>query len=302
MGVCGSSSQVVKMEELPMTKLQTMQWSDVVVMPMHLQGAFAMRADGTYEKLEKNPQLSFWKAMKHFGALGLALPGSRLVTFGQSSPTVLDMENNTMTVLGKSRWSNGTSAVVRPLSSSDTVLAFHDFGLFSVNVNDGSYEQLSKEGWKMLKCLVVDPEKDIAYAFHDMGTYKVDLTTGTSEKLSSERWSQAKCALWSPSGIMVLHFDGIYRVDVQTGKSERVSKEGWSQASHAVDVGDGTALVFHSDGIYKLNLSDATYSKVENAGSWHALHGVWAMRPEVRCVNQAVPGSSAGGNAGAGVC
>jgi len=148
--------------------------------------------------------------------------------------------------------------------------------------------------------LVVDPQKDIAYAFHDRGVYKVDLVTGTSERLNSEGWSQTRCAVWTPTGILVLHFDGIYRLDVESGKSEKVQSGGWSQASHAIDVGDGTALIFHSNALYKLNLSDASYSKVEGAGTWHAVHGVWVMKPEVRCVNKAVPGNNGGGLAGAG--
>jgi hypothetical protein len=228
--------------------------------------------------------------MQNFGALGLALPGSRIISFGFASPTVLDMENQTMTILGKSRWCMNTSAVVRPLSSPDTVLLFHDCGLFSLNINDGSYTKLSKDRWAFLKALVVDPEKDIAYAFHHNGVYKVDLVTGISEKINGESWALTRCAVWTPTGILVLHFSAIYRFDVQTGKYRKGElPENWAHASHAVDVGDGTALVFHSNGLYKLNLSDASYSKVENAGSWCAVSGVWAMRPETRCVNMAVP-------------
>lgn len=295
------AAQQVKTKPMPFnggnataSLLSGLEWSEVVAMAVHKDGAFGFRADGTYEKMEDSKDQSLWQQMQHFGALGLALPGSRIISFGFTSPTVLDMENQTMTILGKSRWCIGTRAVVRPLSSPDTVLLFHEYGLFSFNINDGSYTKLSKERWAFLKALVVDPEKDIAYAFHDNGVYKVDLVTGISEKINGESWALTRCAVWTPTGILVLHFSAIYRFDVQTGKYRKEGlPECWGYASHAVDVGDGTALVFHSSGLYKLNLSDASYSKVENAGSmqfsWYALSGVWAMRPETRCVNNAAP-------------
>jgi len=167
-------------------------------------------------------------------------------------------------------------------------------GLFSLNINNGSYAKLSNERWGLLKALVVDPEKDIAYAFHNNGVYKVDLTTGVSDRLNNQGWSQTRCAVWTSTGILVLHFNGIYSLDVETGESRKVLSEGWAQASHAIDVGDGTALVFHSNGLYRLNLSSAAYTKVEEAGSWRALGGVWVMRPEIRCVNRAVPNGNGG--------
>jgi hypothetical protein len=293
---------VVTTEKMPTKELGNgLLWSDVVALAVHHQGSFAFCADGTNVKLENNDDFSFWKNAKCFGGLGLALPKSRIITFGLTSPTVIDTQEQTMTTLGKSSWSRGTSAVARPLASSETVLLFHDMGTFSLNINDGSYTKLSKECWKFLKALVVDPDSDAAYAFHDNGVYKVDLTTGISEKLNNEGWSQTRCAVWTPTGILILHFDAIYSLDVETGKSRKVLSEGWAQASHAIDAGDGTALIFHSSGLYKLSLGDASYTKVEGAGSWHALYGVWATRPEVRCVNRAVPGNNGGALAGAGV-
>jgi hypothetical protein len=284
---CGASAKTpegVFTEDFQGSSLSNgMQWSEVVAFGGSGLSFYAFRADGSHEILESSSQMSLWRQMQSFGPLGLALPDSRVISFGFSCPTVLDTEKQTVTFLGQSSW-NQAKAVARPLSSSDTVVLFHTEGVFSLNTNDGSYTKLSEECWTLLKALVVDPAQDIAYAFHDNGLFKVDLTTGSSQQLNNEDWSQTQCAVWTSTDILLLHADGIYRVDVETGKSRKVHSDRWSLASMAIDVGDGTALVFHSSGLYKLSLSTATCTKVEEANSCH-LNRPWVMRPETRCAN-----------------
>lgn len=288
---CASPGSLVAGAAAETAALMGMMPGHFVALCIHSQALFKVSADGACSKIE--PRASFSKG--RIGPLGLRISDTEIFTLGANSPKRLDMltqEGASLACRSSWRLARGMVLPRKGSGAGDSVVVFHEQGLYSVSVTTGEWKRLGSSTWMLLTALAYDPEQDVAWALHDHGLFRVDLATGSFGKVGTTRWNAARGVVWTSRGLVVVHDAGVDRVSTATGAAERLSAEPWAQARSVVDAGDGTALIFHAQGLYKLQLGDGSYHQVPSVGGWNCLRGVWPLSLNTRAVSS--PGSLLG--------
>lgn len=151
------------------------------------------------------------------------------------------------------------------------LVVFHSSGIYQLNPSNGSYSQVSSEGWSRVKAVAYDNDNTI-YIFHDGGIFKMDVETSTYTTLSDEGWWATTAAVYAQGNLIVFHADGIYRVSIRNGSYERISNEGWSRAKAVAYDSDNTISVFHDGGIFQVRVDNGSYKTLSWRG-WSATTG-----------------------------
>lgn len=258
--------------------------SDFVALLISGQGVFAMRVDGSSEKIHG----------QSWAMAACALPtsdGKDVLVCHYDAIYKMGLSGAPYSILNKGRWSE-TRALIRPATEGNVLYIVCKKGFIKMNLTDGSYKELpsykeGNAGWIRTTAAVYDPsEPDIAYIFHTEGLLKKQLSDeshdATAKRIGDRTWDQAKAAVFDKErgAAMVFHSEGIFRVKLSDGSAEMLSTKNWRALRGAVAVPDGKVLAFDPDGTYLVDMSNGSATKA-NQSTWGHVQAVCPLDPAV---------------------
>lgn len=156
---------------------------------------------------------------------------------------------NPSTKLSKEKWSlNGP--MVRPENDPDGIVAFHQSGVWRINIKTGVSKKLPSGAlWEFVSGAVYVPADSglfvagKAVLFHPTGMYGVDLTSGKETQLAKGNWGGVRGATYDASSKKAIVWTvlGQFRVDLIHGSLENINvvgkkDEGWGDTPGSVAI------------------------------------------------------------------
>jgi hypothetical protein len=266
----------------------------VLGMAFHSKGISGVTGSGDQVKLTPSSSM--------LARLAFPISTTELLLFHSSGIHKASIENGTSTQLNGVEWSrsieNGTStqlsgvkwgrvtAAARCPGTPDKLLVFHEDGIYTVDVNSGSYFTVTEGwtvGWAAIRAVVHDPSNlEVIYIFHDLALYRVKLADGKYEKVGRHTWAGARAAIYHQMGAIVFHTDGTFRVQLSDGTCEKIAGVGgWPGARGVISSGHDTGLLLHTKGAHEVNLATGEFVHVSEATHWADLVCVTPLASDV---------------------